>query len=211
MTEKITFYHNPVSRGRIVHWMLEEVAAPYEVKLLSFEKGEHKKPDYLAINPMGKIPAIVHRGVVVTECAAICAYLADAFPASRLAPALEEPARGTYYRWLFFGAGCAEPAVVDKIFARPPPERKGAIGYGTYEDAIDTIEKALSPGPFILGNQFSAADVYIASQIAWGIMAKGIDPRPSFEKYVARCTERPAFQRALVHGQKLDQELKARS
>jgi glutathione S-transferase len=207
MTDKITFYHNPVSRGRIVHWMLEEVSAPYEVKLLSFEKGEHKKPDYLAINPMGKIPAIVHRGVVVTECAAICAYLADAFPASRLAPALEESARGTYYRWLFFAAGCGEPAVIDKMFSRPLPDRKGAIGYGTYEDTMNALEKAITPGPFILGKQFSAADVYVSSQISWGIMTKAVESRPAFERYNALCSERPAFQRAMSQGEKLAAEL----
>ena len=104
MTDKIVFYHNPQSRGRIVHWMLEEANAPYEVKVVDFEKKEHKSDAYLAINPMGKIPAIVHRGTVITESAAICAYLADAFPAAGLAPALDDPKRGTYLRWLFFGA-----------------------------------------------------------------------------------------------------------
>jgi glutathione S-transferase len=106
MTDTIAFYHNPQSRGRIVHWMLEEANAPYEIKVLDFEKKEHKSPEYLAINPMGKIPAIVHRGTVITECAGICAYLADAFPAAGLAPKLDDPQRGTYLRWLFFGAGC---------------------------------------------------------------------------------------------------------
>ena len=123
MMERVTFYHNPMSRGRIAHWMLEESGAPYDVKILSFEKGEHKAPEYLAINPMGKVPAIVHRGTVVTEAAAICAYLADAFPQNDLAPALDDPARGTYYRWLFFGAGCIEPALVDRLFARAPVDR----------------------------------------------------------------------------------------
>lgn len=207
MTDKITFYHNPMSRGRIAHWMLEEVGAPYEVKLLSFEKGEHKKPDYLAINPMGKIPAIVHRGVVVTECAAICAYLADAFPATRLAPALEDPARGTYYRWLFFAAGCGEPAVIDKMFSRPLPDRKGAIGYGTYEDTMNAFEKAITPGPFVLGTQFSAADVYICSQIDWGIMTKAVETRPAFDHYIARCKERPAFKRAMAQAETLTVQL----
>src|SRR5688500_10208655 len=106
MTDSILFYHNPMSRARIAHWMLEEVEAPYTVRLLALDKGEHKKPEYLAVNAMGKIPSIVHRGVVISEAAAICAYLADAFPAARLAPATSDPARGTYYRWLFFGNGC---------------------------------------------------------------------------------------------------------
>jgi glutathione S-transferase len=196
MSEPIVFFHNPMSRGRIVAWMLEEVGAPYEVKLLRFETAEHKTPDYLALNPMGKIPAIVHRGVVVTEAAAICAYLADAFPEANLAPAPSDPARGTYLRWLFFAAGCVEPAVVDKMFARPPVERKGSIGYGTYEDTMNALEKAIGAGPFILGDRFSACDVYVASLIGWGMMTKAIEPRPAFAEYVKRTSERPAFRRA---------------
>jgi glutathione S-transferase len=143
VTDKITFYHNPQSRGRIVHWMLEEANAPYEVKVVDFQLQEHKAPEYLAINPMGKIPAIVHRGTVVTESAAICAYLADVFPAAELAPAPNDPKRGSYLRWLFFGAGCVEPAVIDRLFSRPPPSRPAAMGYGNYDDTINTLEKAL--------------------------------------------------------------------
>ena len=195
MMERVTFYHNPMSRGRIAHWMLEETGAPYDVEILSFEKGEHKAPEYLAINPIGKVPAIVHRGTVVTESAAICAYLADAFPQSDLAPALDDPARGTYYRWLFFGAGCIEPALVDRLFARPPVDRPGALGYGNYTDTLNALEQALAPGPYILGERFSAADVYVGSQIVWGMMTKSLEPRPAFEQYAARLSERPALQR----------------
>jgi glutathione S-transferase len=195
MTDKITFYHNPMSRGRIVHWMLEELGQPYDMKIVSFEKGEHKSPEFLAINPMGKIPTIVHKGTVVTEAAAICAYLADAYPSAGLAPALNDPARGTYLRWLFFGAGCVEPAFVDKLFARPPVEREGALGYGSYETTVATLERAITPGPFILGNKFSAADVYIASQIGWGILVKALEPKPVFQAYFERMFERPAYQR----------------
>jgi glutathione S-transferase len=191
----ITFYTNPMSRGLTVHWLLEELGAPYEMKVLDFDKREHKSPAYLAINPMGKVPAIVHRGVVVTESAAICVYLADVFPKAGLAPALDDPRRGTYLRWFFFGAGCVEPAVVDKMFARAPVERAGAIGYGTYENTLATLATALAPGPFILGDRFSAVDVYVGAQIYWGMMAKGIEPRPVFEQYTTRCTARPAFQR----------------
>jgi glutathione S-transferase len=191
----ITFYTNPMSRGLTVHWLLEELGAPYEMKVLDFDKREHKSPAYLAINPMGKVPAIVHRGVVVTESAAICVYLADVFPKAGLAPALDDPRRGTYLRWFFFGAGCVEPAVVDKMFARAPVERAAAIGYGTYENTLAVLATALTPGPFILGDRFSAVDVYVGAQIYWGMMAKGIEPRPIFEQYTARCTARPAFQR----------------
>ena len=198
MTDKITFYHNPQSRGRIVHWMLEEANAPYEVKVVDFEQKEHKSPEYLAINPMGKIPAIVHRGTVVTECAAICAYLADAFPAAGLAPALDDPKRGSYLRWLFFGAGCVEPAIIDHMFSRPPPSRPAAMGYGNYADTLSTLEKALTPGPFVLGEVFSAADVYLGSAIGWGLSMKAIEPRPVFGTYLARIGQRPAYQRAMA-------------
>lgn len=195
MAETITFYTNPMSRGRIVHWMLEEVGEPYDMKIVSFEKGEHKSPEYLQINPMGKIPTIVHRGTVVTEAAAICAYLADAFPQKGLAPALDDPARGTYLRWLFFGAGCVEPAFVDKLFSRPPVEREGALGYGSYDATVATLERAITPGPYILGDRFSAADVYIASQIGWGILVKALEPKPVFQTYFERMFARPAYQR----------------
>jgi glutathione S-transferase len=195
VTETVVFYTNPMSRGQIVHWMLEEAGAPYEMKILDFDKREHKSPEYLAINPMGKVPAIVHRGVVVTECAAICAYVADAFQEAGLAPALDDPARGTYYRWLFFAAGCVEPAVVDKAFNRIPVERAGAIGYGTYENTMDALESALKPGPFLLGERFSAADIYVGAQIGWGLRMKSFDIRPAFEAYAERCMARPAFKR----------------
>jgi glutathione S-transferase len=207
MTDEIVFHHNPMSRGRIVHFMLEELGQPYRVVLHSFEKREHKSPGYLAINPMGKIPAIEHRGTVVTEVAAICTYLADAFPSARLAPALDDPARGTYLRWLFFGAGCVEPAVVDHALKRPQVERPSALGYGSYEDTLAALEKAIAPGPFILGDRFSAADVYVGSQIGWGLMSKGLEPRPSFTAYAARIAERPAFKRVLAQSEELAKKL----
>lgn len=203
MTDAIAFYHNPQSRGRIVHWMLEEVNAPYEIKVVDFDKKEHKSPDFLAINPMGKIPAIVHRDTVVTESAAICAYLADAFPSAGLAPALDDPQRGTYLRWLFFGAGCVEPAIIDHMFSRPPPSRPTAMGYGNYADTLNTLEKAISPGPFILGERFSAADVYMGSAIGWGMAMKAIEPRPAFGAYLGRVSQRPAYQRSMAQSEAL--------
>ena len=193
----ITFYTNPQSRGRIVHWLLEELGVPYDMNILDFEKGDHKKPEYLKINPMGMVPAVVHRGVVVTEAAAICTYLADAYPEAGLAPALNDPQRGTYLRWLFFGAGCIEPAIVDKLFARPPVERKGAVGYGSYDDTLNALETALTPGPFILGERFSAADVYVGAQVQWGLMVKGLEPRPKFQQYAERIAQRPALSKLL--------------
>jgi len=194
MSDRVTFYHNPMSRGRIIHWMLEEAGAQYDVKILDFEKREHKTPEFLAVNPMGKIPAIVHRGVVVTETAAICAYLADAFPGAGLAPRNDEPARGTYFRWLFFGAACVEPALVDRLLARPV-EKEGHIAYGTYENVFNALATALVPGPFIVGQRFSAADVYVASQLNYGTMTKALELRPVFAQYVERCMARPAFKR----------------
>ena len=196
MADKIVFYHNPMSRGRIVRWMLEEVGVPYETKIVNLEKREHKAPEYLAVNPMGKVPAIVHNGTVVTETAAICAYLADAFPRAGLAPGVGDAARGTYYRWLFFAAGCLEPAIIDKVNARPKIEREGMLSYGTYETTLATLEKALVPGPWILGERFSAADVYVGSCVGWGLYTKGLEPRSAFLSYSERCQQRPANKRA---------------
>jgi glutathione S-transferase len=209
MSETIVFYHNPQSRGRIVLWMLEEIGAAYRCELLSFEKQEHKRPEFLAINPMGKVPTIVHRGTVVTEGAAICAYLAEAFPAAQLAPR-DDAQRGTYLRWMFFAANCLEAALVDRMLSRPPVSRPGALGYGSYGDTLNALEQALTPGPFILGEQFSAADVYIGSVIGWGMMAKALEPRPLFKQYVGRCAERPAFKRAFARNETLAKELSAR-
>jgi glutathione S-transferase len=191
--------------------MLEESGAPYRFEAMSLEKGDHKKPAFLAVNPMGKVPAIVHRGTVITECAAICAYLADAFPQANLAPPTGSPARGTYYRWLFFGAACVEPAVIDRMLARPLPERVSALGYGRCEDTLDTLEKALSPGPYILGAQFSAADVYIGSQIGFSMMVKAVEPRPAFTEYASRVESRPAYKRFMEKSDRIAEEMKKAS
>jgi glutathione S-transferase len=204
---ELIFFHYPLSRARIVHWMLEELGAPYSVKLINMEKGEHKRPEFLAVNPMGKLPAIQHGSTVITEAGAICAYLADAFPAANLAPAANSPERGTYYRWMFFGSGCVEPAITDRLFNRPQVERPSALGYGSYDDAINTVEKALTPGPFILGDRFSAADVYVGSQIMWGMRMKALEPRPMFQKYVGMLMERPAFKRVLAQNDQYMKEL----
>lgn len=196
MSDKVVFYYNPMSRGRIVHWMLEEIGADYEIKLLDWKKAEHKSPEYLRINPMGKIPAIVHRDTVVTECAAICAYLADAFPQAGLAPAPTSPERGTYYRWMFFTTGCLEPALMDVKFPRTKDAKASHIGYGTLGDTVNALEKAVGKG-FILGDKFSAADVLVASQIAWGMQEKELEARPAFVEYVKKCEQRPGYQRFL--------------
>jgi len=211
MGDEVVFYSSPMSRGRIVHWMLEEVGAPYRFEVVNLETKDHKKPEYLAVNPMGKVPSIVHRGTVVTECAAICAYLADAFPAARLAPPTDSPARGTYYRWLFFGGCSFEPAIIDRMLSRPPASRPGALAYGCYEDAVETLAKALTPGPCILGREFSAADVYIASQVAFGMMTKSLEPRPVFQEYTSRLQQRPAYKRFMEKSDQLAAQMKKAS
>lgn len=198
MTEEIVFYHNPQSRAQMAHWMLEEAGAPYKTVLIDFAKGENRTPSFLAINPMGKLPTILHRGVVVTETAAIIAYLADAFPTAGLAPPVGDPLRGAYYRWLFFGAGCIEPAMLDKMMNRPPVERKGTVGWGSYEDVMATLRTELAKGPYLLGEKFSAADVYVGSELRWAMMfgAPGLKGEKVFEDYVARLSARPAAKRA---------------
>ena len=197
MTEEIVFYHNPRSRSQMVHWMLEEASAPYRIVPIDFEKGEHKASAFLAINPMGKLPTIVHRGVVVTETAAIIAYIADNFPKAGLAPEPEDARRGAYYRWLFFGAGCFEPALLDKMMKRPEVERKASVGWGSYDDVLATLKKALADGPYLLGQTFSAADVYVGSEIRFAMMfgAPGLKGEKVFDDYVARLSARPAAQR----------------
>lgn len=195
--DELVFYTNPQSRGRIVRWMLEEVGQPYRTQVLAFD-GSQKSPDYLAINPMGKVPAIVHRGVVVTEGAAICAYLADAFPEAGLAPAHGDPLRGPYYRWMFFAAGPVEAAVSAKAMGLlAPAERAGMVGYGSFEQTVDTLEIAVaSASPWLLGEQFTAADVYVGSQVSWGLMFKTLPERPAFVEYATRLRAREAAQRA---------------
>ncbi|WP_114952552.1 glutathione S-transferase family protein [Sphingosinicella terrae] len=203
MTGALTFYTNPMSRGRIARWMLEEVGEPYETVVLDYGT-TMKADDYLAINPMGKVPAIRHGGVVVTEGAAICAYLADMFPDRGLAPPPGNQQRGPYYRWLFFAAGPLEAAVTAKSMGLLAPADKAAMaGYGTYEATIDALETALKPGPYICGDQFTAADLYVGAHIGWGMQFGTIEKRPVFEDYHARLASRPAA----IRGNELDDAL----
>ena len=194
MSTDLIFYTNPMSRGRIVRWMLEEVGQPYETVILDYAS-TLKGADYLAINPMGKVPAITHGGVVVTECAAICAYLADAFPQASLAPPVA--ARGAYYRWLFFGAGPVEAAVTARSLGfEPKPEQKRMSGFGDLADTLNALEGAVSANEYLAGDTFSAADVYTGSQIGWGMQFGSIDKRPAFTAYWDRVSSRPAAVRA---------------
>lgn len=190
----ITLYTNPMSRGRIARWMLEEVGAQYDVEVLTYGS-DMKGQNYLAINPMGKVPAIRHGETIVTECAAICAYLADAFSDAGLAPALSD--RGRYYRWMFFAAGPLEAAVTNKSMGFVvPSEKERMLGYGSYALVLNAVESALSQSDFIAGDKFSAADVYVGSHILWGMQFGGIEKRPAFEAYAARVIDRPAYTRA---------------
>jgi glutathione S-transferase len=188
----IVFYTNPQSRGRITHWMLEELGQPYETRVLDYTT-TMKAPEYLALNPMGKVPALVHDGQVITEGAAILTYLADAFPEAGLMPAN----RAAFYRWMFFGAGPVEAAVTNKALGvEVPPERRGMVGYGCLEDVTNTLAAQLSATPYLCGDRFSAADVYVGSQIGYGMRFKTIEPLPVFAEYWDRISARPALARS---------------
>lgn len=187
----LIFYTNPMSRGQIARWMLEEIGAPYRQELLEYGTSM-KSPEYLAINPMGKVPAIKHKGKVVTECAAICAYLADAFPEANLAPATTD--RADYYRWLFFTAGPLESAVIDRrLDVEISPENQRMVGYGNFELALDTLSTALDKTEYIAGDSFTAADVYVGSQLIWGMQFGSLPKRSEFENYTAKLTSRNAY------------------
>ncbi len=193
----IVFYTNPMSRGRIIRWMLEEVGQPYETKVLDWASGAAKSPAYLAINPMGKVPTIVHDGVVVTECAAICAYLADVFPQAGLAPPPGSKLRGPYYRWLFFGAGPIEQAVAfGTLNVDVPEDKRISVGFGSMADVLNTLEGVLKGREFLDDHGFTAADLYIASHLSWGMNFGMIEKRPVFEAYAERHVNRPAALRA---------------
>ena len=191
---KIDFYTNPMSRGQIARWALHEAGAEYVQHLMNYE-GAMKTAEYLAINPMGKVPAIVHDGKVVTECAAICAYLADAFPDAGLQPAADE--RADYYRWMFFAAGPIEAAITNHSAGfDPSPEKEMMFGYGNYDRVIDTLEAALMGRDYICGGRFTAADIYVGSHADWGIQFGSIPSRPAIAAYAERVRQRPAYQSA---------------
>jgi glutathione S-transferase len=199
---KLTLYHASPSRSSIVRWMLEEIGEPYDIRLLNLMEGDQQKPDYLAVNPMGKVPALKHGDVVVTEAAAICTYLADEFPRAHLNVPIGDPRRGLYLKWLFFGPGCVEPAIADRAFPRKEEPRRSALGYGDFDTVMNVLAKAVAKGPFLMGEQFTAADVVIGSTLRWGSMFNLLPKRPEFVDYVARLETRPALKRATA----LDQE-----
>lgn len=209
MTDEIVLYTHPMSRGRIARWMLEEVGVTYRAEILHFST-TMKDDAYKSVNPMGKVPALVHGKTVVTECAAICAYLADAFPEANLAPPAKE--RGDYYRWLFFAAGPLEAAVTNRTLGvEIAKDRERMVGYGNYAEVMSALEKAVTAHTYVGGYRFSAADVYVGAQIGWGLQFGSIEKRPAFEDYHARLSERPAYRRAAEIDNALAREMQPAS
>ncbi|MBX6329698.1 MAG: glutathione S-transferase [Pseudolabrys sp.] len=199
----ITLYHASPSRSSVTLWMLEELGEPYDVKLISLAAGDNLKPDFLAINPMGKVPALRHGDTIITEMAAICAYLADEFPEKKLGIAAGTPRRGLYLKWLFFGPGCLEPALVDRAAPRKEPARRAMLGYGDFDTCVEVVARAVERGPWLMGEQFTAADVVIGATIRWGMQFKLLPERPEFSAYAARIAARPAAQRAAAKDREL--------
>ncbi|MFY8105806.1 MAG: glutathione S-transferase family protein [Elstera sp.] len=196
MSDELIFFTNPQSRGRVVRWMLEEIGVPYEARIVQYGP-DMKAPEYLAINPLGKVPAIRHNGAVVTETGAICAYLADAFPQAGLIPPLGTAERAAYFRWMYFGAGPLDGASTNKALGvEVPPEKRGTVGYGSFELVVSTLENRLKEAPYFAGDAFSAADIYTGSMLGWLTQFKVIPLSPTFETYLGRLYQRPAALRA---------------
>ena len=203
---QLTLFHASPSRASIALWMLEEIGEPYEVKILNLAKGDQQKPDYLAINPMGKVPALKHGDAVITEVAAICTYLADAFPRAGLTVPVGDPRRGVYLKWLFYGPGVLEPAVTDRAFPRKEEARRAALGYGDFDTVMNVLCQAVTPGPFLMGDQFTAADVVIGANVRWGMIFKMIPERKELTDYVERFKDRPAVKRSEAKDATLKQQ-----
>jgi glutathione S-transferase len=205
MTEaspQLTLYHASPSRSSIVHWMLEELGEPYKLEVLNLRAGDQRKPAYLAINPMGKVPTLKDGDVVVSEVAAICCYLADAYPKAKLAPPIGDKRRGDYLKWLFYGPSCLEPAMIDKALNRPPAPRSTA-GWADYDTVIEVLRSAIGAREYLLGEQFTAADIVIGSGLRWGMLFKMFPELPEFVTYVDRLKARPAMQRQLAKDEEL--------
>ena len=206
MTADIQFYTNPMSRGQMVRWMLEEIGQPYDTQIVDYAVMHDEA--YRAVNPMMKVPAIVHRGHTVTECAGIIAYLADAFPGAELAPRADE--RADYYRWLLFAAGPIEQAVTNKSAGFVPSEEKGRLmGYGTFDLAVNTLADHCASSGHVCGDRFTAADVYVGSQVMWGTQFGTLPSLQPFLDYGALLSQREAYQRAKAIDGKLIAEMQA--
>ncbi len=199
MADHLKLYHNPQSRAVIAHWAVEEAGAEYDLVPVDFQAGDTRRPDFLALNPMGKVPTLLlPDGTVITETPAIVAWAADAYPEARLAPALTSPQRGPYYRWLFFGSGCFEPAMTEAMMRKDvAPLSRSTVGWGTFDDVVSTLEATLDKTPYLLGDHFTAADLYIASQLSFGLMfgAPRLKDSPVLRSYVESCVGREAYRR----------------
>lgn len=192
--EPITLFYAPNTRASGVRILLEELRAPYQLQLLNFKAGEHRQPAYLAINPMGKVPAVQHGEALVTEQGAIFTYLADLFPEKGLAPPTKHPLRGPYLRWMFFYGSCVEPAVMDRFLQRPEPPQ-AMSPYGTYDQVIETLLAQLKRGPYLLGDRYTAADVLWGTALSWLTMFKLVPEEPPIMAYIKRHQGRPAVQK----------------
>ncbi len=191
------FYAAP-SRASVAMWMLEEVGEPYEIELLNLKNGDQRKPEFLALNPMGKVPTLIDGETVVSEVSAICCYLADAYPKAGLAPAIYDKLRGPYLKWLFYAPSCIEPAIIDKALNRPPAPRTMA-GWADYDTVIAVLRDATgNAAPYLLGERFTAADVVIGSSLRWGMQFKLLPELPEFVAYTKTLNERPALQRQIA-------------
>lgn len=202
MNQELVFYTNPQSRGKVVQWLLEEIACPYRTEILEYST-TMKSSAYLAINPMGKVPTITHGTQIITETAAICAYLAGAFPSAGLLP--RPGHEGEYFRWLFFAAACAEPAAMNRAagWNTTTPELQTRFGYGSYDRAFETLAAWLSEHRHVAGSTFTAADIYVCNLLSYGMLTGIIEKRAEFEGYTALHTARPAYHRAreIMQGQ----------
>jgi len=205
---QLTLYHASPSRSSIVHWMLEELGEPYKLEVLNLRAGDQRKPAYLAINPMGKVPTLKDGDVVVSEVAAICCYLADSYPKAKLAPPIGDKRRGDYLKWLFYGPSCLEPAMIDKALNRPPAPRSTA-GWADYDTVVEVLRSAVGAREYLLGEQFTAADVVIGSGLRWGMLFKMFPELPEFVTYVDRLKVRPAMQRQLAKDEEFAEQQSA--
>jgi glutathione S-transferase len=195
---RLKLYHASPSRSSVTLWMLEELGEPFEIELLSLKNGDQRKPEYLAVNPMGKVPTLDDAGTIVSEVSAICCYLADAYPKAGLAPAVHDKLRGPYLKWLFYVPSCVEPAVLDKAMNRPPPPRSTA-GWADYDTVIEVLRAATAKAaPYLLGERFTAADVVVGSSLRWLMQFKLIPELPEFVAYTDTLKKRPALQRQLA-------------